>query len=522
MRSRDGDSIEKADGLGLKTAVVRLLRYVGFLTEVKDNDRSNERSGHNYEIKEEYFMNTIAAIATPFGRGGISVIRISGEQALEIAERMFEPANGKSVTSLSGGSAVYGRIMSEGRMLDDGICTVFRAPRSFTGEDTVEISCHGGILLTERVLKTAFDCGAVQAQAGEFTQRAFLNGKTDLSGAEAVIGLIDAESEEKLRLCVSHTAGVLKKRCEEIAGRLTRLISSVYVKLDYPDEDLSEVSDGDFVQSLSEIENELARTASTYRHGKAVAEGIRTAIIGKPNTGKSSLLNALAGEEKAIVTSIAGTTRDVIEEKVNFGRITLRLFDTAGIHASNDEVEQIGIARSRAKADEADMIFALFDRTRNLDNEDKEILSIALEGAKNGKSVVLILTKSDKAALFGAEELLAISGELEGAENVRVCEISAVSGEGIEELQAICDGFFCKGEISYMETAVVANARQFSCVSEAQKAVRRALDAHSLGLGADICGLDLEYALSCIGQIDGRTVTDAVVNDIFHNFCVGK
>ena len=472
-------------------------------------------------------MSTIAAIATPFGRGGIAVIRISGENALGVAEKMFITGCGAALSEIEGGSAVYGKIISGGERIDDGIATVFRAPRSYTGEDTVEISCHGGILLTERVLKTAFDLGAVQAGPGEFTQRAFLNGKIDLSGAEAVIGLIDAENEEKLRLCASHASGVLKKRCDEISERLIKLLSSVYVKLDYPEEDLAEVSESDFKAEMEAIYGLLSATAATYKQGKAVSEGVYTAIIGKPNTGKSSLLNALAGEQKAIVTSVAGTTRDVIEEKVNAGRITLRLFDTAGIRESDDVVERIGIERARAKADEAELIIAMLDTSRPLDREDGEIISLAAEAVISGKSVILALNKSDTEQHFDTDD---VKKALDDAtrnrpfdENrVKLCKISAQTGQGVEELKGIAEAFFCEGYVDYGSVAVIANARQNSAVCEAMGALKRAIAAFECGMGADVCGLDLEAALAAIGLLDGRTVTDRITNEIFHNFCVGK
>ncbi|MBE6609294.1 MAG: tRNA uridine-5-carboxymethylaminomethyl(34) synthesis GTPase MnmE [Ruminococcaceae bacterium] len=466
----------------------------------------------------------IAAISTAFGKGGIAVIRISGEGAIEVAGKMFRPAGKKKLTEISGGRAVYGKIYSEGRMIDDGIATVFRAPNSFTGEDTVEISCHGGVLLTERVLKTAFMCGAVQAQAGEFTQRAFLNGKIDLSGAEAVIGLIEAESEEKLNLCASHAAGVLKRRTEEIYGKVLHLLSSVYVGLDYPEEDLEEVSDEDFRASLESIYAELEKTASTYREGKAVAEGVRTVLLGKPNAGKSSLLNALLGENRAIVTDIPGTTRDVIEEKVNCGRIILRLADTAGIRQSGDAVEKIGIEKAIEKARESELMIAVFDVSRPLDGEDEKLISLIAGEMKAGKSVIAAINKSDSEERFTEDELLArFKAEL-GSENgfIKTVRISARDGNGVDDLKKACESLFADGYTDYASVAVVCNARQFSAVCAAKDAVSRALAAFDSGLGSDVCGMDLESALAALGEIDGRSVSEEVTSSIFHNFCVGK
>ena len=464
-------------------------------------------------------MSTIAAISTPFGRGGIAVIRISGENALNVAGKMFIPACGCDLREAKGGQALYGKIVSEGEFIDDGIATVFLAPKSFTGEDTVEISCHGGILLTERVLKTAFDNGAVQAQAGEFSQRAFLNGKISLSEAEAIIGLIDAENEEKMKLSASHSAGVLKKRCDEIYGEIMRLVSAVYVRLDYPEEDLADVSDEELLASLKHIYGDLSALEATYRHGKAVAEGVKTALIGKPNAGKSSILNALVGEDRAIVTPIAGTTRDIIEEKVNAGRVILRLFDTAGIREGADEVEKIGIERAIKKADEAELIIAVFDTSAPLDEQDRQVLDLTRKSLNGGKCVIFALNKSDCSDSDMSEILALADGS---GKNGSVCTVSALTGEGIEDIKKLAEAFFCEREINYHGEAVLANARQFSAVCAAKNAIGRAIDALENSFSSDVCGLDLEMALAAIGELDGRAVSSEITDTIFHNFCVGK
>ncbi len=465
-------------------------------------------------------MGTIAAISTPFGRGGIAVIRISGENALAVAKRMFIPARGCDLCALEGGRAVYGKIMKEGVQIDDGIAAVFRAPASFTGEDTVEISCHGGILLTQRVLESALLCGARQARAGEFSQRAFLNGKLSLSEAEAVIGLIDAENDEKLRLSAAGASGVLKRRCDAIYQRILALLSAVYVKIDYPEEDLAEVSDGEFKSELCAITGEIKALISTYRHGKAVSEGVKTALIGKPNTGKSSILNMLCGEERAIVTDIAGTTRDIIEERVNAGRIILRLFDTAGIRDGSDEVERIGIERAVSKANEAELILAVFDTSRPLDEQDKRIAGIVTGAIEDGKSVLCVLNKSDKAPCFDEGAVLSLCGGENAALKTVYC--STVTEQGADDICKICESFFAEREIDYQGEAVVANARQYSALVNAENAITGAMNAFDASLSADVCGLDLESALAAIGEVDGRTVSGQITDAIFHNFCVGK
>ena len=465
---------------------------------------------------------TIAAISTPFGKGGIAVIRISGEKAVEIADRMFFPVSGKKLAEANPNTAVYGKIVSDGTHIDDGVAVVFRAPRSFTGEDTVEISCHGGILLTERVLKTAFTSGAYPAGAGEFTERAFLNGKISLTEAEAVIGLIDAESEEKLALCASHASGVLKRRTEEIYASVLKLLSSVYVGLDYPEEDLEEVSDEDFIASLKDIYAKLSETAGTYREGKAVAEGVKTVLLGKPNTGKSSLLNAWLCEDRAIVTDIPGTTRDVIEEKVAAGRITLRLFDTAGIRESADEVERIGIEKAVKTADEAELIIALFDLSRDIDGEDVFICDSLKKYAEKGKSVIAVFNKNDLDN--GCGEFSKRFSEINEMlpEKTVICNVSAKNGDGIDGLKKAAEELFASERTDYSQTAVIANARQFSAVCSARDAVLDAINAFESGVGSDVCGMDLERALAALGEVDGRAVSEEITSEIFKNFCVGK
>lgn len=460
---------------------------------------------------------TVAAISTPYGRGGISVIRISGNDAVSVAEKVFSPFSGKNLAECDSNCAVYGKIYclsaDKKEKIDDGIAVIFRAPRSYTGEDTVEISCHGGILLTEKILSSVFCAGAVPAGPGEFTQRAFLNGKLDLSEAEAVIGLIDAESDEKLRLSASHASGVLKRRIDGIYSDIMRLLSSVYVGLDYPEEDLEEVTDSDFAESLKEIHAKLCKTAETYREGKAVSEGVKTVLLGKPNTGKSSLLNALLGEKRAIVTAIPGTTRDIIEEKINIGKVILRLSDTAGLRESSDEVERIGIEMAKERARGSDLIIAVFDTSAPADDEDDSLINELESLISDGKSVVLALNKSDSEEKFDLSLL---------PKNVPTVKISAKNGDGLDALKRSIEQLFISGDIDYSTTAVIANARQFSAINSAKEAVCRAIDAHKSGVMADTCGLDLEKALESLGQVDGRSVAGDITDTIFHNFCVGK
>ena len=412
-------------------------------------------------------------------------------------------------------------------MIDDGMAVIFRAPASYTGEDTVEISCHGGILLTEKVLSLCFAAGAVPAEAGEFTQRAFINGKIDLSKAEAVIGLIDAESEYRLKLNASHAQGVMKRCIDGYINRVTRLISSVYVCIDYPDEDLEDVGRDEMTESLRSLSVDMEKTLATYREGKAVNEGIGTVILGKPNAGKSSLLNRLLGTERAIVTHIAGTTRDTIEEKMTLGRIMLNICDTAGIREAEDEVERIGVRRALEKAEGAELILTVFDGSAPLDDEDNELIEQVKKLWNMGKKVIAVINKSDASDTDGflknKEAVASALGEMvSNAERSSLYTVSAQNGDGIEELKRGIEELFVLGEIDYNTVAVVSNARQYNAMKSALDAVERAKTALLDGFSPDVCGLDLETALSCLGEIDGRGVTEAVTNDIFHRFCVGK
>ncbi len=454
---------------------------------------------------------TIAAISTAFGRGGIAVIRISGDEAVAVADKMFRMKSGKTLAELPANTCVYGEIIKGGVHIDDGMCTVFRAPHSYTGEDVVEISCHGGIMLTEKVLEAAFENGAVPATAGEFTKRAFINGKLSLSQAEAVGMLIDAESEEQLSLAVSHGAGVMKKKSDELYEKLKEVVTGVYANVDFPDEDLAELSDDEVLDEISALEGELLALVDSYRVGRAVCEGIRAVLVGKPNTGKSSLLNRLVGRERAIVTDIAGTTRDTIEESVHCGRVMLRLTDTAGVRESEDAVEKIGVERSLEAMRSAEIVLAVFDTSREFDCEDEALLSV-LDGLDAVK--IAILNKNDLAAKFDASKL-----DSHGFSHT--LELSAANGD-ISALTKLIENMYVTGEVDYNTRAVITNARQNASVTRALEYVRSAKAQLMSGLTSDMAGLELESALSELSELDGRKVTEEIVDSIFHRFCVGK
>lgn len=456
-------------------------------------------------------MTTVAAVSTPYGRGGIAVIRVSGPDAVAIAEKLFVPGGGYMLSDAEANRMVWGHIYYKEESIDDGMAVVFRAPHSYTGEDTVEISCHGGIYLTQKVLESVFLCGAVPAGPGEFTKRAFLNGKLGLSQAEAIIDLIDAKSMEGVRLAGAGARGMLKRAADEIYVLLRDAVSSTYAFIDFPDEDLTDLSPEELLGRIALAKDKLKALVRSYSVGRAVNEGIRCAIVGKPNTGKSSLLNCLMGEDRAIVTDIAGTTRDVLEETVSIGRILLRLADTAGIHGTDDVVERLGVERSLRALSDAELVLAVFDGAVPLSEEDFELAEHLRDAAC---PVIAIVNKSDAghAADIGALDV----------RFVKTVEVSAARGDGIDALRGAIESLFMEGQIDYSTEAVISNARQYAAVCTACEHVERAEEALCSGYTQDIAGMDLELALSALAEVDGRTVTGDVVDTIFHNFCVGK
>ncbi len=450
-------------------------------------------------------------MSTAYGRGGIAVIRISGEDAAVIAEKCFVPGNGKPLSAQTSHLTVWGKIYYQGEQIDDGMATVFRAPHSYTGEDTVEISCHGGIFITQKVLESTFLAGAVPAGPGEFTKRAFLNGKLGLSQAEAIIDLIDAQNMEKVRLAGAGARGALSRAADEIYALLRDAVSTTYAYIDYPDEDLTDLTPDELLVRISDAKTKLEKLERSYTVGRAVNEGIRCAIVGKPNTGKSSLLNCLLGEDRAIVTDIAGTTRDVLEETVSVGRVMLRLADTAGIHGTDDVVEKMGVARSLKALSDAELVLAVFDGSAAFDTED---MALAEMLRRVQCPIVAVINKSDREISVDTKTLC--------VDFSHVCTVSAKENSGIDALRETIEGLFIRGEIDYNTEGVVANARQYAAVCEAKEHAARAEEALRTGHTQDIAGMDLELALSALAALDGRTVTGDIVDAIFHNFCVGK
>ena len=418
--------------------------------------------------------------------------------------------SGKPLSELESRRAAYGDVIFEGEPIDDAIITIFRAPHSYTGEDTVEISCHGGILLTQTVLASLFAAGAKQAEAGEFTRRALLSGRLSLTEAEAIGSLLEAKSHASIRLSAATSRTRLSQELKSLRESLLDLISSLYAKIDYPEEDLSDMTGEQILSSLSDMIARADALLATYRTGRAVTEGIPTVLCGAPNVGKSALYNALCGEELAIVTEHAGTTRDVLSATVPLGKVMLRLYDTAGLRDTLDPVERIGVDRSRSKMDEAELLLAVFDSSRPLTDEERAFLS-HLKGS--GKCVVVLQNKTDISHPMPSKEF---------ADFEHVLSISAKTGVGLEALTALIERLFTDEKIRLGEDAVIASARQFAALSEARSALVRAQDAFRMGLYADIASSELELALAAFAELDGRTVSDEIISEIFRRFCVGK
>lgn len=457
------------------------------------------------------FYDTIAALSSPAGKGGVAVIRISGGEAIEIADRVFKSASGKTVAELKPNVMSYGSIIFDGKQIDDGLCVKFCAPRSFTGEDTVEINCHGGIYITQKVLSAVFAAGARPAGAGEFTRRAFVNGKMALSQAEALGTLLEAKNDEQVNLARAAMGGKIKSACEKLYQRMVSIVAEVYAKVDYPEEDLADMTSGDMMDAINELLFDIRKLGATYKMGHAVMEGVKTVICGKTNVGKSSLYNVLVGREAAIVTDIEGTTRDLLSETVGFGRVTLRLCDTAGIRDTNDTVEQIGVARARESLEDAELILAVFDNSRPLESEDFEIMDkIKILNATK----IAIINKNDENPMICEDKI---------RENfAHVVKISAKNEYNVEELRSLIEQLYINEEINTENDAILINARQNAALTRAEKHLVLALEALESGLSPDIAGVDLELAMSNLSEIDGREVDEDVVSQIFSHFCVGK
>lgn len=450
---------------------------------------------------------TIAAIATPLGEGGISVIRISGEEAINIADKCFVSFSGEKLLSLDAYRAAYGKVIDDnGATLDDAVALVFRAPKSYTGENTVEISTHGGTVVARQVLRRMLECGAALAGGGEFTKRAFLNGKLDLTKAESVMGLISARNDAAAKISRGAREGRISRDTEDILNKLLETAASLAAFADYPDEDIPNLSEENFAALLDECSSKCQKLISTYDTGRLIREGINCAIVGKPNVGKSTLMNMLCGCDRSIVTNIAGTTRDVVETTVNIGDITLNLADTAGIHQTEDTVEKFGVDKALQKIENAELLLAVFDSSIPLDNDDKLLLERI-----NDKKGIVILNKSDLQSVLDRQSLT----------RFETVEISAKNRDGYEQLSEAIKRI-CKTDMLSPDDTVLINERQRDCVRRALDAINAARQAQLYGMTLDAVGVCVDDAIAALLELTGKRVTNEVCDEIFRRFCVGK
>ena len=458
-------------------------------------------------------MDIIAAIATGHSPTAIGIIRVSGEGCFALCDQVFRAANGRPFPEQPSHKMVFGEMLdAESRIIDRGLAVRFPGPHSYTGEDSAEFHCHGSPVVLRELLSALFAAGARQAKAGEFTQRAFLNGRLDLTQAEAVIDLIDAETAAAARNAAAQLDGGLRRVLEPIQDSLLDITSRFYAVVDYPDEDIEDVKPEQVAEALSSAEKQLSSLLATCQRGKVLKSGVRTAIVGRPNAGKSSLLNALAGYERAIVTDIPGTTRDTVEESVLCGGVLLRLIDTAGIRDTEDVVEQKGVERSRKALESADLVLAVVDSSVPLTDEDLEVLRLAAENPR----WIAVFSKCDlwdtKAHSVG------IIGSPAPAASVT---LSSVTGEGLGDLENAVAALFPAGDPKEAGS-LLTDQRQEEAARRARDAVRRAKDALENGLTPDAVLTDAEEALDSLGELTGRTAKEEIVSRIFSRFCVGK
>lgn len=453
-------------------------------------------------------LSAIAAISTPLGTGGVGIIRISGKNATEIADRIFVSVNGKKLSSSKGYRAYFGRIFDGETAVDEVVCLVFRAPHSYTGEDVVEINCHGGVVLLKKILRLVLQNGAQAAAPGEFTKRAFLNGKLDLSEAESVMTLISAQGEQGANAAFNQLEGSLSRKIEKINSSLLSLAAHIAAWVDYPDDEIEELGNNELYSTIHNAHLELCALLSNFDSGMAVTNGVEAAIVGKPNVGKSTLMNLLTGYDRSIVTEIEGTTRDVVEETVNLNGCILRISDTAGMRETGDIVEKLGVERSKKKLERAAIVFAVFDLSKPLSDDDKELIDECKD-----KNVIPVVNKTDLEPRLDVDYIKNKLGS--------PLFISAKSGDGYNEL---CDRVAeLMGTKNFDTTsAMLVNERQRICCQKASDALKDALEALNIGLTPDAIGVCIDDAIAALLELTGQKASEAVVDEVFKQFCVGK
>ena len=455
--------------------------------------------------------DTIAAIATAMSNSGIGIVRISGDEALDVADRIFRPKKGsRKVSDMETHTIHYGYVTDGDEVIDEVMLLIMKAPRSYTCEDTIEIDCHGGVLVMKKILETVLKYGARPAEPGEFTKRAFLNGRIDLSQAESVIDVINAQNELALKSSVSQLQGAVLEKIKAIRAVVLHEIAFIESALDDPEHVSLEGYPEQLHEIMSDAHSKVKKLLDSSDNGKMLKEGINTAIVGKPNARKSSLLNILVGEERAIVTEIAGTTRDILQEQIQIGGIGLNVIDTAGIRDTEDIVEKIGVNKSREYIEKADLIIYVVDSSTELDENDQEII----EAIQNKKAIVL-LNKSDLDAKTDASVLQTQLSK-------PILSISAKNNTGIHELETLIEEMFFSGKLSFNDEVYITNIRQKNALAEAQNSLKMVLQSIADGMPEDFFTIDMMNAYEALGTIIGESVGEDLVNEIFSKFCMGK
>lgn len=456
-------------------------------------------------------MSTIVSISTAPGIGGIGIIRMSGEKSFEILDKIFKPKTSQKIEDIKGYTIKYGHIVENNEIIDEVLVSYFKAPRSYTTENMCEINSHGGNVVVKKILEICLKNGAELAEPGEFTKRAFLNGRIDLAQAESVIDVINAKSDKEAKSGIKQLKGYLSKEIKGIKQEILDVLVNIEVTIDYPEYDTPEVQEKEIAQMLESVGKKLKKLEKSFDNGKIIKDGIKTAIIGKPNAGKSSLLNAILKEDRAIVTDIAGTTRDTIEEFVTINGIPLNLVDTAGIREASDEVEKIGVEKSIKQANDADLIIAIFDSSKDLEEEDIEILNLI-----KGKKSIILLNKSDLNSKIDEND------ERFTSITENILKISALNKSGIDELYEKIAELFNLNEINLDNEILITNIRHKNIISKSLENVNKAKEALEINMPIDIITIYIKEILEDLGEITGEVVTEDIINEIFSKFCLGK